>query len=158
MRGSRSQADARFVNPPPQQTKRGTSVSSRIASATIASAAEPQLRFVTIGQGPLEEQLRTELARTALGDRFRMLGFHPDPAAVVAGADIFVLASTHEGLPIALLEAMALGVPPVATDVGGVAEVVVFDPESRIGKPEEESAKVVAFARSVDAAVVGLGT
>jgi hypothetical protein len=40
----------------------------------------------------------------------------------------------------------------------GVAEVVVFDPESRIGKPEEESAKVVAFARSVDAAVVGLGT
>jgi hypothetical protein len=40
----------------------------------------------------------------------------------------------------------------------GVADVVVFDPESRIGKPEEESAKVVAFARSVDAAVVGLGT
>ena len=40
----------------------------------------------------------------------------------------------------------------------GVADVVIFDPESRIGKPEEESAKVVAFARSVDAAVVGLGT
>jgi glycosyltransferase involved in cell wall biosynthesis len=98
---------------------------SLFAAATIATAAEPRLRFVTIGQGPLDEQLRTELARTALGDRFRMLGFHPDPAAVVAGADIFVLASTHEGLPIALLEAMALGVPPVATDVGGVAEVVV---------------------------------
>jgi len=40
----------------------------------------------------------------------------------------------------------------------GVADVVVFDPESRIGRPEEESAKVVEFARSVDAAVVGLGT
>jgi hypothetical protein len=40
----------------------------------------------------------------------------------------------------------------------GVADVVVFDPESRIGRPEEESAKVVAFARSVDAAIVGLGT
>jgi hypothetical protein len=40
----------------------------------------------------------------------------------------------------------------------GVAEVVVFDPESRIGRPEEESAKVAEFARSVDAAVVGLGT
>jgi hypothetical protein len=40
----------------------------------------------------------------------------------------------------------------------GVAEVVVFDPESRIGRPEEESAKVVAFARGVDAAIVGLGT
>jgi hypothetical protein len=40
----------------------------------------------------------------------------------------------------------------------GVADVVVFDPESRIGRPEDESAKVVAFARGVDAAVVGLGT
>ena len=40
----------------------------------------------------------------------------------------------------------------------GVAEVVVFDPESRIGNPEAESAKVVAFARGVDAAIVGLGT
>ena len=39
-----------------------------------------------------------------------------------------------------------------------VRDVVVFDPESRIGRPEEESAKVVAFARSVDAAIVGLGT
>jgi hypothetical protein len=40
----------------------------------------------------------------------------------------------------------------------GVREVVVFDPESRIGRPEDESAKVMAFARTVDAAVVGLGT
>ena len=40
----------------------------------------------------------------------------------------------------------------------GVAEVVVFDPESRIGRPEEESAKVADFARGVDAAIVGLGT
>jgi hypothetical protein len=40
----------------------------------------------------------------------------------------------------------------------GVAEVVVFDPESRIGRPEAESAKVVEFARRVDAAIVGLGT
>jgi hypothetical protein len=43
------------------------------------------------------------------------------------------------------------------TDLG-VADVVVFDPESRIGRPEDESAKVVEFARGVDAAVVGLGT
>jgi hypothetical protein len=40
----------------------------------------------------------------------------------------------------------------------GVRDVVVFDPESRIGRPEDESAKVAAFARTVDAAIVGLGT
>ena len=56
-----------------------------------------------------------------------MLGYHDDPAAVVAGADVFTLSSRHEGLPIALLEAMALGVPPVVTAVGGNAEVVTDD-------------------------------
>ena len=40
----------------------------------------------------------------------------------------------------------------------GIRDVVVFDPESRIGRPEDESAKVLQFARTVDAAVVGLGT
>jgi hypothetical protein len=40
----------------------------------------------------------------------------------------------------------------------GLRDVVVFDPESRIGRPEEESAKVVAFAQGIDAAIVGLGT
>jgi hypothetical protein len=40
----------------------------------------------------------------------------------------------------------------------GVADVVLFDPDSRIGRPEDESAKIVAFARGVDAAIVGLGT
>ena len=39
-----------------------------------------------------------------------------------------------------------------------VADVVIFDPESRIGRPEDESAKIIAFARTVDAAIVGLGT
>ena len=46
----------------------------------------------------------------------------------------------------------------LARTVLGVAEVVMFDPESRIGKPEHESAKIEAFARGVDAAIVGLGT
>jgi hypothetical protein len=45
-----------------------------------------------------------------------------------------------------------------AREKAGVAEVVMFDPESRIGSPERESAKVVEFARRIDAAVVGLGT
>jgi len=40
----------------------------------------------------------------------------------------------------------------------GVGEVVIFDPEARIGRPEQESEKVVAFARGIDAAIVGLGT
>jgi glycosyltransferase involved in cell wall biosynthesis len=94
-------------------------------AAAIALAREPRLRFVSAGQGPLEEQLRADLATRDLGDRFVMLGYHPDPPAVLAGADIFTLSSIHEGLPISLIEAMAMGVPPVVTSVGGNPEVVV---------------------------------
>lgn len=94
------------------------------AAAAAAIGREPRLRFVAIGQGPLEAELRTALAALGLGDRFTMLGYHPDPPAIVAGADLFTLGSRHEGLPIALVEAMAMGVAPVATAVGGVAEIV----------------------------------
>ena len=59
-----------------------------------------------------------------LGDRFRFLGYRPDAAHVMSAFDIFCLASHHEGLPIALMEALVLGLPVVATDVGGIAELV----------------------------------
>ena len=93
-------------------------------AAAASMAEEPRLRFVSIGQGPLERPLRDELAAYDLGDRFVMLGHHDDPPAVLAGADVFTLSSVHEGLPISLVEAMSMGLPPVVTAVGGNAEVV----------------------------------
>ena len=60
-----------------------------------------------------------------------MLGYHSDPASVLAGSDVFTLGTAPRGLPISLLEAMALGLPPVVTAVGanavGVADKVVTD-------------------------------
>jgi glycosyltransferase involved in cell wall biosynthesis len=94
------------------------------ASACLAIQREPRLRFLAIGQGPLEAELRMALDRLGLGDRFQMLGYHPDAPAVLAGADLFALASRHEGLPVALMEAFALGIAPVVTAVGGVPEVI----------------------------------
>lgn len=94
------------------------------AAASLAVQREPRLRFLAIGQGPLEAELRASLERRGLGDRFQMLGYHPDPPALLAAADIFTLASSHEGLPIALMEAFALGVAPVVTAVGGLPEVI----------------------------------
>lgn len=94
------------------------------ASACLAIQREPRLRFLAIGQGPLEAELRVALDRLGLGDRFQMVGYHPDAPAVLAGADLFALASRHEGLPVALMEAFALGIAPVVTAVGGVPEVI----------------------------------
>lgn len=95
-----------------------------LLEAAAACAGSAGLRFVSIGQGPLEDEMHALHRRLGLGDRFRFLGYQADVPATVVAADVFALTSRHEGLPIALLEAMALGVPPVVTSVGGIPEVV----------------------------------
>jgi glycosyltransferase involved in cell wall biosynthesis len=118
-------------------------------AAELAVAEDHRLRFVSIGQGVLEADLRAALASTELGPRFTMLGYHADPPAVLAGADVFTLSSVHEGLPISLLEAMALGLPPVVTDVGANGVVVTDGIDGVVvpaRAPERLAAAYVALA------------
>lgn len=95
-----------------------------LAAAAIAVRSVPGLRFLVVGQGPLAAMVEAEHRRLHLGDRMLLLGFRPDARNIIAAADIFSLASDYEGLPVALMEALALGLPVVATAVGGVAETV----------------------------------
>jgi glycosyltransferase involved in cell wall biosynthesis len=81
-------------------------------------------RFIAAGQGPLEQELRERCERLGVAEQFRFLGYRSDARRLLAGADVFVLASLQEGLPVAVMEAMALGVPVVATRVGGLPEAV----------------------------------
>ncbi|MEZ5374104.1 MAG: glycosyltransferase family 4 protein [Microthrixaceae bacterium] len=67
-----------------------------------------------------------------MGDRFRFLGFRSDATDVMAALDVFLLSSRHEGLPVALMEAMTLGLPIVSTAVGGIPEMVTDDHEGRL--------------------------
>ncbi len=80
--------------------------------------------FVAVGQGPLADELNALHAELGLGERFRFLGYRQDATRVMSSFDVFCLASRHEGLPVALLEAAALGIPVVVSDVGGVGELV----------------------------------
>lgn len=95
-----------------------------MAAARLVLDAGAPAKFVAVGQGPLEVELRRLHDRLGLGEAFRFLGYRQDAARVVAGADLFTLSSRHEGLPLALMEALALGVPVVATAVGGIPEIV----------------------------------
>jgi len=117
----------------------------------LAAAAQcvdhPHLRFMAIGQGPLEPEIRALHERLGLGERLRLLGYHPDPPGVMAAADVFTLTSKHEGLPIALLEAMALGVPPVVSSVGGIPEVVTDGVDGTLLAPGDPT----AFAEAIQA-------
>ena len=80
------------------------------------------------------ESLRAELG---LGDRFEFLGFRPDAVELMSAFDIFCLASHHEGLPIVLMEALALGLPVVATRVGGIEEIVTDGVEAVLVPPRQ---------------------
>jgi glycosyltransferase involved in cell wall biosynthesis len=85
------------------------------------------VRFVTAGQGQLRDEITALVQQSGLGDRFTMLGYRDDTTRLIAAADLFVLGSHHEGLPVTVMEALTLGVPVVATKVGGLPEVVSND-------------------------------
>jgi glycosyltransferase involved in cell wall biosynthesis len=89
-----------------------------------AAALIPDVVFAVAGEGPDREMLEREAAALGLGGRVRFLGHRRDVPALLAIADLFVLPSLYEGLPLSVLEAMAAGVPVVATAVGGTDEVV----------------------------------
>ncbi len=95
-----------------------------LVRATLAVAAPP-LRLWIAGTGPREETLRAALACADAGDRARLLGRRTDVPDLLAAADVFALASRWEGMPNAVLEAMAAGLPVVATAVGGTTDLVL---------------------------------
>lgn len=84
----------------------------------------PQASLVLIGQGPLEAELQAQVARHGLQDRLIFHGEEPDMAKLLPLLDAFVLTSSTEGLSNAILEAMACGLPTIATAVGGNVELV----------------------------------
>jgi glycosyltransferase involved in cell wall biosynthesis len=95
-----------------------------LRAAAQVRQAVPSVRFVLVGQGPLEAETRRLAGELGLEGTVVFAGFRTDAARLMAAFDAFALASTYEGLPIALVEAMATGCPAVATRVGGVPEVV----------------------------------
>ena len=87
-------------------------------------AREPRARFVFVGTGPLEAAVRRAIHERNLGQHVFLLGHRTDVLDLMAAADLFALPSRFEGLPLAVLEAMAIGLPVVATRVCGTAEAV----------------------------------
>jgi glycosyltransferase involved in cell wall biosynthesis len=94
-----------------------------LAAKRVVSKRD-NVRFVVVGQGPLQQMLEAKRDAAGLQDRFEFLGYRPDAPRLISGFDIFCLSSHHEGLPVAIMESLVLGVPIVATDVGGLRELV----------------------------------
>jgi glycosyltransferase involved in cell wall biosynthesis len=84
----------------------------------------PMMHVIILGRGPLRDALEAEADALGIRDRIHLLGHRDDVNDWLGAMDVFTMPSRSEGLPLSLLEAMAAGVPPVATEVGGMVEVV----------------------------------
>jgi glycosyltransferase involved in cell wall biosynthesis len=84
----------------------------------------PRARLVLIGDGPERDRIIQLTHELNLTEQVRFLGLRTDVAMLLPAADLFLLTSISEGIPLTVLEAMAAGLPVVSTRVGGVAEIV----------------------------------
>ena len=84
----------------------------------------PRTRLLVIGRGPLQPHLDEQVRRFGLQDRISFLGFRADIPSLLAASDASVMASRWEGMPNAVIEALASELPVVGTDVGGMRELV----------------------------------
>lgn len=95
-----------------------------LEAASVISKHKPDARFLIVGDGVLREQLENQAHRLGIAQKVSFLGRRSDVPEILSALDVFVLSSEFEGIPNALLEAMAMGKPVVATKVGGVPEIV----------------------------------
>ncbi len=113
-----------------------------VAAAAALVERVPTARFLLVGDGPLRGQVETAIRAAQLSDRCILLGERGDVETVLSDADLFWLTSDWEGLPNAVIEALASGLPVVATDVGGTAELVRAGVEGFVVPPGDRVALV----------------
>jgi glycosyltransferase involved in cell wall biosynthesis len=102
-----------------------------------------------VGVGPDEARLRAEAGRLAIADRVRFLGWRDDVLALMAAAEVIVHPSLHEALPSAVIEAVMLEKPIVATDVSGVRDVLGDDAFGTVVRPADSDALHQALSRTI---------
>ena len=113
-------------------------------------AALPNARFLIVGEGEEREAIEAEIDKRDLGEYIRLAGLRKDVPRVVTACDLLWLTSVSEGIPLTLIEGMAAGLPVVATDVGGVSEVVTANETGLLapaGNDGELAAAVLSLAR-----------
>lgn len=124
--------------------------------AAFARLSVGNARLAVAGAGPEEPALRRQAAALGVTDRVHWLGFREDLSGLLADADVFALSSRKEGMANVMLEAMAAGLPVVATDISGVREALAGNgrpPAGWIVAPDDPAAMGAALDEALRAAV-----
>lgn len=117
------------------------------AAQRAAAALGGRFHLIAVGQGPLEAEIRAEHRRLGLDGVVDLVGYREDAWDVIAAGDVFVLGSRHEGKPVALMEAMAMGRAVVVTSAGGMAEMVTDGIEGLVVPAQDPVALSAALSR-----------
>ena len=111
-----------------------------VRAAAIVAQSVPNVAFVIVGDGPLRPQVEALIGELGLRDRIKLTGLRTDVPDLMSAFDVFVLSSLWEGLPRVLPQAMAAGLPIVATAVDGNAEAVQDGVNGRLTPPGDATA------------------
>lgn len=123
----------------------------RYLLAALRELAEShQFTALIVGDGPLEDSLRMQAQRRGLDECVRFLGHREDVANILGISDLFVLPSLWEGLPYALIEAMAAQVPVIATDISGNRALVDGSTTGWLAAPADSTALAEAIRSALD--------
>jgi glycosyltransferase involved in cell wall biosynthesis len=119
-----------------------------IAAFSRITLHHPTWHLVIAGEGSERSALTTQVAELGLADRIHLLGFCNDPQVLMQQADLFVLSSRYEGMPNALLEAMAAGCPCISFDCEtGPAELIEHGVNGWLVPPADDAALAAALKR-----------
>ena len=115
-------------------------VANFLRAAAYVSPSFQEAHFVIVGDGPLQRELTTLAEDLGLKSRVHFLGFRPDASALMRSLEVLVVPSLDEGSPLVTLEAMASGVPIVASAVGGIPDQIRHDREGLLVPPGDAGA------------------
>lgn len=123
-----------------------------VAAAAILAARRTDVQFVFIGGGELEAEVRRALDERGLSARAHLLGWSKQLERIYADLDVLALSSLNEGTPVALIEAMAAGVPVAATAVGGVPDLLDGGTRGELAPARDPAALAGAIERALSVA------
>jgi glycosyltransferase involved in cell wall biosynthesis len=129
--------------------------STLLRAWTVVRSRIPSAILLVVGDGPLRTTIESAINTMGLHEAVLMLGERHDIPEILRAADVFVLSSQSEGMPVTILEAMGAGLPVIASDVGGVAEVVEHGRTGWLapaGSPEALAQAVMEMAADPDRA------
>jgi glycosyltransferase involved in cell wall biosynthesis len=119
------------------------------AAATVVRE-RPLARFVVVGEGPLRPALEAQATALGVSDRVLFAGFAKDVPRTVSAFDVSVFPSLWEGTPLTVFEALAMGMPIVATDADGLVDVLTHEHDAILVPRRDVAALARAIVRLID--------